>query len=225
MPRSTAKSAKVTVNEKITVSALIQVPAKSRALYVFAHGAGAGMEHAFMAAFSSELAARGIGTLRFNFPYLDQGSRRPDPPALCHATIRAAVALARRRWPRLKIIAGGKSFGGRMTSQAQADEPLVGVSGLAFVGFPLHPPTQPSTKRADHLKDVQVPMLFLQGTRDDLADLKKLKPVIRKLGKRATLKLCQEADHGFHVLKRSGRTNDEVMSELADAFVAWADAI
>ena len=225
MPRITAKTAQITVDLQLTVSALIVVPAKPRAVFVFAHGAGAGMEHPFMNDFSAALATRGIGTLRYNFPYMERGSRRPDAPALCHATVRAAVKLARRRWPRVCLIAGGKSFGARMTSQAQAAEPMPGVNGLAFVGFPLHPPKRPSITRGAHLSDVRIPMLFLQGTRDDLADLKRLRPVIKKLGTRAVLKPVEHADHGFHVLKRSGRSDEDVMTELADAFVAWAQSI
>jgi predicted alpha/beta-hydrolase family hydrolase len=152
---------------------------------------------------------------------MEEGSRRPDPPGLCHATVRAAVAEARRRAPNLVLIAGGKSFGGRMTSQAQAAAPLDGVAGLAFVGFPLHPAKQPSITRAAHLEAIEIPMLFLQGTRDALADLNLLAPLIEKLGARATLKRIEHADHSFHVLARSGRTDREVMDELADALAGW----
>ena len=222
MSSAKVKSFQIEVSEGVRVSAMSQLPPKPRALFVFAHGAGAGMSHSFMNAFAAALALRGIGTLRFNFPYMERGSRRPDSPALCHATIRASVADARRRWPKMKLIAGGKSFGGRMTSQAQAIEPIDGVRGLAFVGFPLHAPKKPSVTRGEHLREVRVPMLFLQGTRDDLADLKLLQPLVKKLGKHATLKRIEAADHGFHVLKRSGRDDPALLDELADTLTNWA---
>lgn len=168
------------------------------------------------------LEARQIGTLRYQFPYMESGSKRPDPPALCHATVRAAVEEARKQAPGVSLIAGGKSFGGRMTSQAQAAQPLPDVCGLAFVGFPLHPAKKPSVERAAHLSDVTIPMLFLQGTRDDLADLSLLEPIVDDLGARATLKRIDHADHSFHVLARSGRKDREVMEELADAIASWA---
>jgi predicted alpha/beta-hydrolase family hydrolase len=192
---------------------------------VLAHGAGAGMRHAFMEAIASELGDRGIGTLRYQFPYMERGSRRPDPPDLCHATVRAAVSEASRLAPALPLIAGGKSYGGRMTSQAQAASALPGVRGLAFLGFPLHPPTQPSDARAKHLFNVQIPMLFLQGTRDEFADLKLLEPIAERLGERATLKQLQHADHSFHVLARSGRNDTEVRSELVLALAEWTRAL
>lgn len=204
------------------VSALLTRPAEARACFVFAHGAGAGMTHAFMGAAASGLAARGIATLRYQFPYMEKGSKRPDPPAIAHAAVRAAVACARQHCPVLPLIAGGKSFGARMTSQAQAKAPLDGVRGLAFLGFPLHPAGKPSSARADHLADVKIPMLFLQGTNDKLAELDLLKPVVNKLGQRATLHLAEAADHSFHVPARSGRKDAEVMAELLDAFAAWA---
>ncbi|MTV18211.1 MULTISPECIES: alpha/beta family hydrolase [Bradyrhizobium] len=212
----------ITVSDDSTVSALLLQPAQARSAYVFAHGAGAGMTHPSMAAIAEGLAERGIATLRYQFPYMEKGSKRPDMPAVAQATVRAAVAEAARRCGELPLFAGGKSFGGRMTSQAQAKAPLAGVRGLVFLGFPLHPAGKPSSERAKHLAEVKVPMLFLQGTRDALAELDLLKPVVRGLGARATLHLVQEADHSFHVLKRSGRDDHEVMTELLDAFAAWA---
>jgi hypothetical protein len=188
---------------------------------VFAHGAGAGMTHPFMEAVAAGLCERDIATLRYQFPYLEKGSKRPDPPAVAHATVRASVAEAARACTGLPLIAGGKSFGGRMTSQAQARAPLAGVDGLAFLGFPLHPAGKPSNERADHLSDVHVPMLFLQGTNDKLADLSLLEPVVERLAPRASLHLAEGADHSFHVPARSGRTDHEVMRELLDALAAW----
>lgn len=216
------KPVQIKVDETRTVSGLLLAPPKLRAVYVFAHGAGAGMTHAFMETVANELAAREIATLRYQFPYMEQGSKRPDPPKLAQATVRAAVNAAARLLPKTPLIAGGKSFGGRMTSQAQAAEPLAGVRGLAFVGFPLHPGGAPSSERAKHLSDVTIPMLFLQGTRDALADVAELKPVIKKLGARATLHLTTDADHSFHVPARTGRKDADVMTEIMDAFVAWA---
>lgn len=201
------------------------MPADARCCYVLAHGAGAGMAHPFMAAVADELAERGIATLRYQFPYMEQGSKRPDSPALAQATVRAAVSKAGELAPGLPLIAGGKSFGGRMTSQAQAATPLEGVRGLAFLGFPLHPAGKPSSDRAKHLVDVKVPMLFLQGTRDTLADLAMLKPMVAGLGKRATLRLFDEADHSFHVPARTGRKDPEVRHEMLDAFATWAAKI
>jgi predicted alpha/beta-hydrolase family hydrolase len=188
---------------------------------VFAHGAGAGMTHAFMAAVASGLAERHVATLRYQFPYMEKASKRPDPPGIAHAAVRAAVAAAAQNCPGLPLIAGGKSFGGRMTSQAQAKAPLAGVVGLAFFGFPLHAAGKPSSDRGDHLADVKIPMLFLQGTNDKLAELELLKPVVKKLGSRATLHLVEAADHSFHVPARSGRKDAEVMIEVLDAFAAW----
>ncbi|KIU51939.1 MULTISPECIES: alpha/beta family hydrolase [Bradyrhizobium] len=211
----------ITVSGDSTVSALLLRPAQARAAYVFAHGAGAGMTHPSMAAISEGLAERGIATLRYQFPYMEKGSKRPDPPAVAQATVRAAAAEAARHCGELPLFAGGKSFGGRMTSQAQAKAPLAGVRGLVFLGFPLHPAGKPSSERAAHLAEVKIPMLFLQGTRDALAELDLLEPVVKGLGSRATLHLVQEADHSFHVLKRSGRTDREVMAEVLDAFAAW----
>src|SRR5690242_4719841 len=181
------------------------------------------MEHPSMTAIATELAARGIATLRFQFPYMENRTRRPDPPAICHATVRAAVAEAARRAPSLALIAGGRSFGGRMTSQAQAIEPLPGVQGLAFIGFPLHPAGKPSIERAAHLHEVKIPMLFLQGTRDELAQLDLLQPIIDQLGARATLKLLQDADHSFHVPARTGRKDAHVRAEMLDALATWIE--
>jgi predicted alpha/beta-hydrolase family hydrolase len=220
-----AKPVSVDVDAARRVSGLLQMPAGARCCYVLAHGAGAGMAHPFMASVADELAERGIATLRYQFPYMEQGSKRPDSPALAQATVRAAVVKAGELVRGLPLIAGGKSFGGRMTSQAQAAAPLDGVRGLAFLGFPLHPAGKPSADRAKHLADVKVPMLFLQGTRDTLADLALLKPMVAGLGKRATLRLFDEADHSFHVPARTGRKDPEVRREMLDAFAAWAEKI
>ena len=176
-----------------------------------------------MVAVAAELADRSIATLRFQFPYMERRTRRPDPPAVCHATVRAAVAEAARLAPTLTLIAGGRSFGGRMTSQAQAIKPLAGVKGLAFIGFPLHPAGKPAAERAEHLRDVKIPMLFLQGTRDELAQLELLQPLIDRLGARATLKLLQDADHSFHVPARTGRKDPEVRAEMLDALATWIE--
>jgi predicted alpha/beta-hydrolase family hydrolase len=206
-----------------SVSALALSSADPVAVFVFAHGAGAGMDHAFMAHLAQALAERRIATLRFQFPFMEQGSKRPDPPEVAHEAIRAAVKEAGARWPGVPILAGGKSFGGRMSSQAQAREPLPGVRGLVFVGFPLHPAGKPSVDRAAHLRDVHIPMLFLQGTRDALADLQLIRGVVKPLGSRATLQVVDGADHAFHVLVRSGRTDADVMVELASTIALWAD--
>jgi predicted alpha/beta-hydrolase family hydrolase len=200
---------------------LLVAPPKPRALYVLAHGAGAGMAHPFMAAVAEGLKARGIATLRYNFDYMEKGSKRPDPPKVAHAAVRAAVAEAARLLPGVPRFAGGKSFGGRMTSQAQAVEPLPGVEGLVFLGFPLHPAGKPSAERAAHLADVGVPMLFLQGSRDDLASLELLRPVVGSLGKRATLEVFEDADHSFHVPARTGRKDAEVLAEMLDTIELW----
>jgi predicted alpha/beta-hydrolase family hydrolase len=208
-----------------TVSALLMRPRDARVCYVFAHGAGAGMTHSFMTEAAEGLAARGIATLRYQFPYMEKGGKRPDPPAVAHAAVRGVVAEATRACPGLPLIAGGKSFGGRMTSQAQAKAPLPGVVGLAFFGFPLHAAGKPSSERADHLADVRIPMLFLQGSADKLAEVDLLKPVLKKLGARATLHLVDGADHSFHVPKRWGRGDREVMAEILDAFAAWASRL
>ena len=213
----------LTVTDAQRVSGLLQAPPAARACYVLAHGAGAGMTHPFMTAIANGLAERGIATLRYQFPYMEQGSKRPDAPKLAHATVRAAVLETARLVPKLALFAGGKSFGGRMTSQTQAASPLSGVRGLVFLGFPLHPPGQPSEERGKHLFDVQIPMLFLQGTRDDFASMQLLEPLCKQLGERATLKLFQDADHSFHVPARSGRKDAEVRVELLDALAAWID--
>src|SRR6185503_17572055 len=215
----------IAIDDTTRVSGLLCAPPQAKACYVLAHGAGAGMNHPFMAAVAAGLAERHIATLRFQFLYMERGSKRPDPPKLAHAAIRAAVAEAARQLPKLPLIAGGKSFGGRMTSQAQAAAPLPGVRGLAFLGFPLHPAKQPSRDRGKHLFDVQLPMLFLQGTRDALAMLDQIEPMCEALGARATLRLYDSADHSFHVPARSGRTDAEVMSAMLDAFAAWVDGV
>jgi predicted alpha/beta-hydrolase family hydrolase len=207
-----------------SVSGLLQLPDAARALYVFAHGAGAGMAHAFMGAMSDALEARGIATLRYQFPYMERGSKRPDAPGVAHAAVRAAVFEAARQAPGLPLFAGGKSFGGRMTSQAHAARPLEGVRGLAFVGFPLHAAKTPSIARAEHLSNVNVPMLFLQGTRDELADLDLIRGVTGGLPK-ATLHVVDGADHAFHVLARSGRNDGDVLAELARIVREWADGL
>jgi predicted alpha/beta-hydrolase family hydrolase len=211
----------ITVDDAHRVSGLLQSPRDARACYVMAHGAGAGMTHRFMQSMADALGARRIATLRYQFPYMEQGSKRPDAPKLAQATVRAAVADASRRMPELGLFAGGKSFGGRMTSQAQAASPLPGVRGLVFLGFPLHPGGKPSDDRAAHLLDVQIPMLFLQGTRDELADLSLLQSVTGRLGSRASLKLFEDADHSFHVPARTGRKDAEVMAEMADSMEEW----
>ena len=207
------------------VSGLLVRPPDARLLCVLAHGAGAGMRHPFLEAVARALAEQKIATLRYQFPYMEQRARRPDPPAVAAATVRAAVAEAARVAPGLPLIAGGKSFGGRMTSTAQAETPLPGVRGLVFLGFPLHPPGRPADKRAEHLAQVRIPMLFLQGDRDEFADLKLLRPMVRQLGELATLHLVEGGDHSFHVLKRSGRTDVAVMAELVETIVAWTARI
>ncbi|RXH22075.1 alpha/beta hydrolase family protein [Bradyrhizobium zhanjiangense] len=208
-----------------TVSAILTLPAHARACYVLAHGAGANMRHAFMEKVAAGLAERGIATFRFNFPYMEEKKGRPDQPAVAHAAIRAAVAEAARLCPGITLIAGGKSFGGRMTSQAQSKAALPDVKGLAFLGFPLHADKKPCSERAEHLASIAIPMLFLQGTRDGLADLGYLKPVVEKLGPKATLHQVEAGDHSFAVLKKSGRTNDEALTEVLDALAAWIDGL
>ena len=220
-----AQALRIEVGAGETVSALLIEPAHARACYVFAHGAGAGMTHASMETVAAGLSQRGIATLRYQFPYLEKGSKRPDAPALAQAGVRAAVAEAGQCFPSLPLIAGGRSFGGRMTSQAQALSPLPGVSGLAFLAFPLHPAGKPASDRAKHLSEVKIPMLLLQGTRDALAELSLLEPVVKGLGSHATLRLLEGADHSFHVLKSSGRNDREVMDEALDAFAAWVEEI
>ena len=225
MKTASAQKLDIDIGKAGSVSALLDRPPEARACFVFAHGAGAGMTHPFMETVAFGLGERGIATLRYQFPYMEKGSKRPDPPAVAQAAVRAAVAEAGRRCPGLPLIAGGKSFGGRMTSQAQAIAPLGGVDGLAFFGFPLHPAGKPSSDRAKHLADVKIPMLFLQGTRDSLAELKLLEPVVKSLGRLVTLHRVEGADHSFHVPARSGRTDREVMNEILDAFAAWVGKI
>ena len=204
------------------VSGVLTIPDGARAAYVVAHGAGAGMKHPFLQAVALGLAQRGIATLRYNFPYMERGSRRPDSPKVAQAAVRAAVAEAAKRMPRLPLFAGGKSFGGRMTSQAQAAEPLPGVRGIAFLGFPLHAPGKASDERGAHLAQVHVPMLFLQGSRDDFAQLELLKPLVGTLG--ATIRVFEHADHSFHVPAKSGRKDAEVLAELLDVLAGWIEA-
>ena len=221
--RTSRQPVTISVDGAQRVSGLLQTPREARACYVLAHGAGAGMEHPFMGAIANGLAERGIATLRYQFPYMEHGSKRPDTPKLAQATVRAAVAEASRRLPELALFAGGKSFGGRMTSQAQAASPLSGVVGLIFLGFPLHPAGRPSNERGAHLFAVQISMLFLQGTRDALADLKLLQALVEELGTRATLELFQDADHSFHVPARTGRKDSEIMAHLLDALAGWIE--
>jgi predicted alpha/beta-hydrolase family hydrolase len=220
MSVSSGEALTISGESGIRVSGILTAPPHARACYVLAHGAGAGMNHPFMAAVAEGLAARGIATLRYQFPYMERGSKRPDTPAMAHATVRAAVDAATRLKPKLPLIAGGKSFGGRMTSQAQASAPLP-CMGLAFLGFPLHLAGRPSSDRAKHLFEIKISMLFLQGTRDTLAELSELKPVCKKLGRLATLKLFEDADHSFHVPARSGRKDAEVLDEVLDTLATW----
>jgi predicted alpha/beta-hydrolase family hydrolase len=212
---------KIQIPSSGIVSALLTAPAHPIACFVFAHGAGAGMNHPFMAAVASGLSARNVATLRYQFPYMEKGQKRTDRPPIAHEAVRAAVAAAGAKFGNLPLIAGGKSFGGRMTSQAQALSPLTGVVGLAFFGFPLHPTGKPSVERAVHLADVDVPMLFLQGSKDTLADLALVKRTVTEL-KKTTLVVVEQADHSFHVPKSTGRTDQAVLEELLDAFVGWA---
>ena len=220
MSQNAAKPVQITIDANTSVSGLWQEAPRAKACYVVAHSAGAGMEQPFLVSLAAELAARDVSTLRYQFPYMDRGSKRPDPPKLCHAVVRAAVDEAARR-SSTPLVAGGRSFGGRMTSQAQAESPLPGVVGLAFLAFPLHPAKQPSITRADHLSSVKIPTLFLQGTRDALAEMTLLEPVVAKLGKRATLKRFEHADHSFHVPARSGRSDADILIETADTLASW----
>jgi predicted alpha/beta-hydrolase family hydrolase len=225
MKIASAQKLDIDIPNAASVSALLVRPTEARACFVFAHGAGAGMAHPFMETVAQGLSERGVATLRYQFPYMEKAGKRPDPPAVAHAAVRAAVAEATRCCAGLRLIAGGKSFGGRMTSQAQAISPLPGVGGLAFFGFPLHPAGKPSSDRAKHLADIRVPMLFMQGTRDNLAELSLLEPVVKGLGPSAALHRVEGADHSFHVLARSGRNDREVMGEILDAFADWIGAI
>jgi predicted alpha/beta-hydrolase family hydrolase len=215
----------IAVEGSRAVSALLTRPATPVAAFVFAHGAGAGMTHRFMDNVATGLAVRSIATLRYQFPYMEHGGKRPDVPAVAQATVRAAVAAAAAKLPGLPLIAGGKSFGGRMTSQAQARKPLPGVRGLCFFGFPLHPAGKPATERGAHLAAIAVPMLFLQGTKDALAEVDLIAPLVESLAPRATLHLVAEADHSFHVPARSGRKDTEVLEEILDVFAAWVAAL
>ena len=220
-----AKDLTIQVGEGRTVSGLLLMPRQATACYVMAHGAGAGITHPFLEAVAASLFDRKIATLRYQFPYMEKGSKRPDTPAIAQATVRAAAAEAGRRVPGLPLFAGGKSFGGRMTSQAQAAEPLPRVSGLSFFGFPLHAAKKPSDARAAHFSYIEIPMLFLQGTRDALADLTLLRPIIQSLGSKATLVEIEGGDHSFHVPVRSGKNEAETMSQMADAAGAWFKSI
>jgi predicted alpha/beta-hydrolase family hydrolase len=213
----------IPIDEAWQVSGLLLAPREAHACYVMAHGAGAGMTHPFMAEVANGLAERCIATLRYQFPYMERGTKRPDAPKLAQATVRAAVAEASRLLPALPLFAGGKSYGGRMTSQAQAETPLPGILGLVFLGFPLHAAGRPSDERAAHLFEVEIPMLFLQGTRDALADIRLMRRLVERLGPRATLKDLEEADHSFHVPARTGRKDAEVRSEMLDALVGWIE--
>jgi len=215
----------ITVNEQAVVSGISLNSRDARCCLVFAHGAGAGMEHPFMSAIADGLLERGMATLRYQFPYMEKGSPRPDPPTLCHQTVRAAVMKAHALMPSVPLIAGGKSFGGRMTSQAQAMSPLPEVRGLCFLGFPLHAPKKISAARAEHLSSIRIPMLFVQGTRDALANRDVLASVTAQLGSAATLASIDAADHSFHVLVRSGRTDAEVMQEVLDAIEKWSVSV
>ena len=206
------------------IPGLLELPTHASHLFVFAHGAGAGMRHAFLEAAAASLASHGIATLRYEFPYMQNRSRRPDPPAVLHATVRAAVSEAAAAAPGLPLLAGGKSMGGRMTSQAAAEKPLEGVQGLVFFGFPLHPAGSPAVARGAHLSRVTVPMLFLQGTRDKLADLELLRPLLAGIP-RATLRIFEGADHSFHLLKSAGRSDEELLSEMARTVAGWAGSL
>ena len=219
-----ARPLMIAVDDAQRVSGLLQAPASARACYVMAHGAGAGMAQAFLAAIADDLETLGIATLRYQFPYMERGSKRPDPPKVAHATVRAAVANAHRALPGVPLFAGGKSFGGRMTSQAQALAPMPHVAGLVFLGFPLHPAGKPSDERAAHLDAIDIPMLFLSGTHDELAELRLLEPVAARLGTRATLRLFDEADHSFHVPARTGRKDAQVRVEVASTMAAWIES-
>jgi hypothetical protein len=221
-PEPTARTLSFAVGD-VPVSGLLLAPASPRHLYVLAHGAGAGMRHPFLEAMAGLLVPLGIATLRYQFPYMEKRSKRPDPPKVAHAAVRAAVDLAAREVPGVPLLAGGKSFGGRMTSQAQAEAPLPGVRGLVFLGFPLHPPGKPGIERAEHLARVEIPMLFLQGTRDDFARLDLITEVAAHSAPRATLELVDGADHSFGVRKASGRSPADVMEGLASTVAEWAD--
>jgi predicted alpha/beta-hydrolase family hydrolase len=214
-------SLRIAIDAEQSVSALLDAPPSPAACLVLAHGAGAGMQHSFMAAAATGLRERGIAVLRYQFAYMERGSKRPDAPALAQAAVRAAVAEAAQRLPAVPLFAGGKSFGARMTSQAQSETPLPGVRGLVLLGFPLHPSGKPGITRAGHLAQVKIPMLFLQGDKDKLAGLDLLRPVVKKLGKLATLHVAEHADHSFHVPVKSGTTDAQVLDSLLDEAAAW----
>ena len=223
---ATGEPLEIQVGERVgRVSGLLLRPPEPGAGYVLAHGAGAGMTHPFMESVARALMARGVATLRFQFPYTEAGGRRPDPPGVLIATVKAAVARAGELLPGVRLCAGGKSLGGRMTSHAAADHSLDQLAGLIFLGFPLHRPKRPAIERAEHLARVHLPMLFLQGTRDDLADLGLVREVCAGLGERATLHVVEGADHSFTVLKRSGRTGSEVLEELAGTIAGWCRTV
>ena len=217
----TAKDVTIELPDGASVSGLWLRPPRAQACLVLAHGAGAGMTHKSMAAPADGLAERAVATLRYQFPYMERGSRRPDPSAVAHAAVRAACAKAATLAGALPLFAGGRSFGGRMTSQAQAGDPLPGVRGLIFLGFPLHPAGKPGIERADHLANVRVPMLFVSGTRDALAELDLLRPVVASLGSYAKIHLVDQADHSFKVFAKSGRTNADAEAEVLDAVARW----
>jgi uncharacterized protein len=219
-----SESVTIDVDDTRRVSGILTAPPQPEACFVVAHGAGAGMQHPFMAKLAADLAARRVATLRYQFPYMEKGGRRPDPPPICHATVRAAVAAAHALLP-LPLFAGGKSFGGRMTSQAQAISPLSQVRGLIFLGFPLHPPKQPSDTRAAHLLKIEIPMLFLQGARDAFADPALLNALIARLKKTATLRVLPDADHSFHVPARSTVTDAKINDDMLNAITGWLDAV
>ena len=218
---------KIAVPDAGEVSAMWSRPENARWLLVLAHGAGAGMRHPFLEKLTAELAGVGIATFRYQFPYMEQRRRVPDTPPLLKSTVRAAVRAARETAPDLPILAGGKSMGGRMTSQAASEHPpqLENVRGLVFFGFPLHPPGRPGTQRAEHLAQCNMPMLFLQGTRDQFADLNLLRPICLKLGALANLHVIETADHSFHVLKSSHKTDGDIIRELAQTVYVWTESI
>lgn len=224
MTASPAESVMIPVDGTEGVSGLWQTAPRAKACFVLGHGAGAGMRHPFLESMATLLASLRIASLRYQFFYMDRGSKRPDPPKLCHAVVRAAVAEAARR-TQAPLIAGGRSFGGRMTSQAQAESPLPGVRGLAFLAFPLHPAKRPASDRAQHLFAVRIPMLFLQGTRDDLAEIQLLQALLAKLGSNTNSRLIEAADHSFHVPARSGRSDASVLTELATTLSDWVDSL
>ena len=222
MTTSQVKEIEFFVSEQAgTVSGLLIKPNKAQVLLVLAHGAGAGMRHSFMEKIAAKLANCNVATLRYQFSYMQKRSKRPDPQRVLTETVRAAVAKARKEAGNLPLFAGGKSMGGRMTSLAAAEQPLDGVRGLLFFGFPLHAAGRPGAERGQHLLDIKIPLLFLQGSRDALADLKLLKPLCARIGKRAELYVADGGDHSFHMLKSAGRSDDDVLDELVEKVVEW----